>query len=471
MGWRVRAGSSDSAGPRRRPVLRVAVAAMVVLALGGSTGTAVTLTVPVLAGASSPGPLPVVRPVPVLGPLPVAAPAPTADGVNAELAPLITRRGLGTFTGVVTDPATGTVLWERSAGTALVPGSTGKLLTAAATLLTLNPTDRLVTRVVAGPESGTVVLVGGGDPTLTALAPGTQGVYPDPSRLTALADGVRAAGVPVTQVLVDTARYRGPTLAVGWDPADVRGGFVAPIQPVMVDGGRVDPLQQDGQRVVDPALAAGRALAGLLGADPATVAEGAATPGVDVLGTVTSAPVSDLVEHMVRSSDNVLAETLAREVAIARGSEPSFVGAAEATSAALAEAGFDTTGARMADASGLSTTDRVPASLLAALLTAAAGPVEGLGGRLRPIVTGLPVAGGEGTLDDRFAADSETAAGRGVVRAKTGTLTSVSSLAGVTTNADGRLLTFAFMSNGVNPAVVRPRLDAIATRLAGCGCR
>ena len=139
--------------------------------------------------------------------------------------------------------------------------------------------------------------------------------------------------------------------------------------------------------------------------------------------------------------------------------------------AALAEAGFDTTGARMADGSGLSTTDRVPARLLGALLTAAAAPAGGQGGQLRPILTGLPVAGGEGTLDDRFAADSETAAGRGVVRAKTGTLTAVSSLAGVTTDADGRLLAFALMTNGVNPAAVRPRLDAIATELARCGCR
>ena len=473
MGWRVRTGTGASTVPRRpRPVLRGAVAAMVVLALGGSAGTAVTLTAPVLVGTSSLAPLPaVVRPVPVLGPLPVAAPAPTADGVNAQLAPLITQRGLGTFTGVVADPATGTVLWERGSSTALVPGSTTKLLTAAATLLTLNPTDRLVTRVVAGQEPGTVVLVGGGDPTLTALAPGAQGVYPDPSRLTTLADGVRSAGVAVTQVLVDTTRYRGPTLATGWEPVDVRRGFVAPIQPVMVDGGRVDPTQQDGQRDTEPALAAGRALAGLLGLDSATVAEGTATAGATVLGTVTSAPISDLVEHVMRSSDNVLAETLAREVSIARGGEPTFVGAADATVAALAEAGFDTTGARMADGSGLSTTDRVPARLLGALLTAAAGPAGGQGGQLRPILTGLPVAGGEGTLDDRFAADSETAAGRGVVRAKTGTLTAVSTLAGVTTDADGRLLTFALMSNGVNPAAVRPRLDAIATELARCGCR
>ena len=51
------------------------------------------------------------------------------------------------------------------------------------------------------------------------------------------------------------------------------------------------------------------------------------------------------------------------------------------------------------------------------------------------------------------------------------TLTAVSTLAGVTTDADGRLLTFALMSNGVNPAAVRPRLDSIATELARCGCR
>jgi hypothetical protein len=62
-------------------------------------------------------------------------------------------------------------------------------------------------------------------------------------------------------------------------------------------------------------------------------------------------------------------------------------------------------------------------------------------------------------------------AGRGVVRAKTGTLTGVSSLAGITTDADGRLLVFAFMSNDVIPSVVRPRLDAIAAALSRCGCR
>ena len=470
------AGAPDGDVARPRRGLRRTATVLVALALAGSTGTATALTVPALTRPATPAPAPVVivAPVPVLGPLAGTAPSATAAGVGAVLDPLASARGLGEFTGSVTDPATGTLLWSRAAGTPLVPGSTVKLLTSAATLLTLDPTERLVTRVVAGPEPGTVVLVGGGDPTLTALPAEKVGVYPDPARLTALADAVRkAAPVPVRRVLVDTSRYRGPTVQATWDPVDVDGGFVTPIEPLMLDGGRKDPAEPDGARVFDPALTAGRALAGLLGADAGSVAEGTAAPGATVLGKVASAPVSDLVEHTIRTSDNVLAEMLAREVAIERKAEPSFEGAAAQTLLALSQAGFDTAGAELVDGSGLSTADRVPAQLLGAVLAEAAAPAQGARDTqfLRPIVTGLPVAGGDGTLADRFANGSPSASGRGVVRAKTGTLTGVSSLAGIVTDADGRLLVFALMSNGVNPGLVRPKLDAIAAQLGRCGCR
>ena len=470
------AGAPDGDVARPRRGLRRTATVLVALALAGSTGTATALTVPALTRPDTPAPAPVVivAPVPVLGPLAGTAPSATTAGVGAVLDPLASARGLGEFTGSVTDPATGTLLWSRAAGTPLVPGSTVKLLTSAATLLTLDPTERLVTRVVAGPEPGTVVLVGGGDPTLTALPAEKVGVYPDPARLTALADAVRkATPVPVRRVLVDTSRYRGPTMQATWDPVDVDGGFVTPIEPLMLDGGRKDPAEPDGARVFDPALTAGRALAGLLGADAGSVAEGTAAPGATVLGKVASAPVSDLVEHTIRTSDNVLAEMLAREVAIERKAEPSFEGAAAQTLLALSQAGFDTAGAELVDGSGLSTADRVPAQLLGAVLAEAAAPAQGARDTqfLRPIVTGLPVAGGDGTLVDRFANGSPSASGRGVVRAKTGTLTGVSSLAGIVTDADGRLLVFALMSNGVNPGQVRPKLDAIAAQLGRCGCR
>jgi D-alanyl-D-alanine carboxypeptidase/D-alanyl-D-alanine-endopeptidase (penicillin-binding protein 4) len=455
--------------------VRRTIAVVVVLAVAGAGGGAIALAGPTVVErlglvAPAPAPLP---PVPraALGPLPDAAPAPTSAGLSAALDQAAADMP-GRFAAVVLDPATGAELWGHTPERPLVPASTGKLLTTAAALLTLNPTDRLVTRVVAGPDPGTVVLVGGGDPTLTALPDAKDSLYPNAPTLDELADEVRdKATGPIRRVLVDTSRYTADGLAPGWSPGDIGGGYITPIEPVMLDGGRIDPRLPDGPRVEDPALTAGRALAVRLGTD--VVEKGTAAPGATGIAAVSSAPVNELAEHALRSSDNVLAEVLAREVAIAREVEPSFAGAAEATLAALRQAGLDPSGADLADGSGLSTENQVPARLLAEVLGAAAAPAQGpLDTQfLRPILTGLPVAGGEGTLDNRYASDGSAAAGRGVVRAKTGSLTGVSSLAGVVTDADGKLLVFTLMSNGASPGIVRPLHDAMAAVLSRCGCR
>lgn len=454
--------------------LRRAVVVVVVLALAGATGGAVALTAPVLLAQVRPAAAPALPPVParMLGPLPATAPAPTAAGLTSTLGPMADAMA-GDFTGTVLDPDTGKVLWQRDAATALAPGSTAKLITLAAALLTLDPTGTLTTKVVAGSTPGTVVLVGGGDPTLTALPQGKTGVYPDPARLTTLATRVKAAMPGITKVEIDTSRYTGPTSASGWDQADIAAGNFTPIEPLMLDGGRMDPGARDGARVDNPAEVAGLTFAKLLGLDQKTVDVVKTSPDATQIASVSSAPISDLVENTIQISDNVSAEVLARETAISRGGDPSFTGAVKETLAALSAAGLDPTGAVMSDGSGLSTDDRVPARLLGAILAAAAAPSQGPHDTefLRPIIAGLPVAGGDGTLDDRFTPDADSAAGRGVVRAKTGTLTNVSSLAGVVTDADGRLLVFAFMSNGVLPSKARPRLDDIAAKLSGCGCR
>ena len=456
--------------------LRRGAVILLVLALAGAAGGAISLAAPTLLGRLRPGPaVAAVPPAParVLGPLPAGASAPTAAGLARVLDPMADAMP-GRFAGTVLDPADGAVLWRRTPDRALAPGSTAKILTTAAALLTLNPTGTLVTRAVAGADPGAVVLVGGGDPTLTALPAGRTGVYPDPARLATLAAAVRSArhGTPVTSVGVDTGRYTGPTMAAGWDPADIAAGNITPIEPLMLDGGRIDPAQQDGARVDKPALTAGQAFATMLGADPGAVAEVRAEPGATVWGSVSSPPVSDLVENLIRSSDNVTAEVLARETALSRGGDPSFTGAVTETVAALSQAGIDAGGATLVDGSGLSTSDRVPATLLGSILAEAAAPAQGPQDTefLRPILSGLPVAGGDGTLDDRFAPEADSAAGRGVVRAKTGTLTGVSSLAGVVTDTDGRLLVFALMSNGTVPARTRPKLDDIAATLSRCGC-
>ena len=327
MGFGSRIGSTLRLSRAR---VRRTITVLVVLAVAAATGVAVSLTAPVLLvdlGLAEPQVIIAVPPpaLPELGALPGNAPRPTATGVAAAL-DADAEAMPGRFTGIVLDAAGGDPLWDRNADRGLVPGSTGKLLTAAAALLTLPPTGTFVTRVVAGPDPGTVVLVGGGDPTLTALPAGRDSVYPDAPRLADLAEQVRqAAPGPITAVLVDTGRYTGPTLADGWFAADIPGGYVAPIESLMVDGGRID------------AHVAGRPAGGRTrrrrpaGRSPAARRRpgrgrrpAAPPPDARELGSVSSAPVTELVEHLLRSSDNVLAEVLAREVALARGGEPSL---------------------------------------------------------------------------------------------------------------------------------------------------
>jgi D-alanyl-D-alanine carboxypeptidase/D-alanyl-D-alanine-endopeptidase (penicillin-binding protein 4) len=469
----------------------VVVAVLVVAAVVGlGVGLGFTTLTQQLAAASAPATMPPPAPLlprPALRPATDDGPAPTPAGVGAVLDPMIAPGGLGTLAGEVVDPATGVVLWQRHPTEALVPGSTAKLLTASAALLTLDHQERFHTTVLAGADPGTVVLRGGGDPTLSGVAHGAETGYPGAARLDDLVSQVRAAvHSPISRVLVDVSRYTGDALAPGWLPADVAGGYIAPIEPVMLDGGRADPHQDISPRAAKPATAAAAELARRLGADPDTVALGSAPPGAAVLGDVSSPTVQDLVATALRESDNVLAETLAREVAVKTGGQPSFAGASQAVLTVLARHGFDVSGAMLVDGSGLSTSDEVPATLLAALLSAAAAPDQpaGTAGRaanqatngvnqprtvaLRPLLVGLPVAGGSGTLADRYRGTS--APGRGWVRAKTGTLTGVNSLAGTVLDTDGRILVFALLSNGPNPASVRPRLDALAAELRSCGC-
>jgi D-alanyl-D-alanine carboxypeptidase/D-alanyl-D-alanine-endopeptidase (penicillin-binding protein 4) len=327
-------------------------------------------------------------------------------------------------------------------------------------------TDRFTTRVVAGSQPGVVVLVGGGDPTLSAARAGKPTRYAEAARITDLAARVRAslAGAPVDQVIVDDSAFTGPATAPGWDPADTPSSYASLITATMVDGGRDAP--DDEIRSAEPDLAAGNALAAELGG--AAVSRGSAPAGAKVLGQVRSAPVSVLIEQMVGPSDNVIAEVLARQVAIATHRPASFEGAAAAVSASLASAGIKI-GDGMVDGSGLSVQDRIPAAALSATLLAA---VDGEQSRLRPLLSGLSIAGWDGTLLDehRFSGSASIAAG--AVRAKTGTLTGVSGMAGLVTDADGRLLVFSFVADQApfqDPS--RVAVDNLVAALVRCGCR
>ncbi|MBH0781308.1 D-alanyl-D-alanine carboxypeptidase/D-alanyl-D-alanine endopeptidase [Nocardia bovistercoris] len=426
-----------------------------------------------------------VRPAPKLVPAPPTAPAPSSAGIAAALAPVVANPDLGAFTGVVTDADSGVTLWGADPTRPQIPSSTAKILTTAAALLTLPSDQRVVTKVVAGASPNEAVLVGGGDPTLTAQPDG-EGYYPGGARLSDLVDQIRTSGKPIDTVVVDVSAFAGATMAKGWDPIDIPEGSIAPIEAVMIDGGRLDPLVEYSPRTSTPALDAGRQLARALGLDPGRVRLGTAAAGAAELASVRSAPLRDRLRDMMVHSDNVLAETIGREVAVVTGHEPSFEGAVTAVGDTLRKAGFDLTGTSMYDSSGLSVDDRIPARVLDSILataaradgdsaagrdavaTAARPETDRLTATLAPLLDDLPVAGATGSLTSRYVNANRGAAGW--VRAKTGTLTVASALVGYVLDRDGRVLTFALMSNDRPPEVSRPALDAVAGTLRNCGC-
>jgi D-alanyl-D-alanine carboxypeptidase/D-alanyl-D-alanine-endopeptidase (penicillin-binding protein 4) len=396
-------------------------------------------------------------------------PAPGPSGVSAALAGALADPALGGHVlARVVEADTGTVLYAGDATTGTAPASTAKLLTAAAVLSVHARTDRFRTSVVAGPP-GTVVLVGGGDPTLTAAPAGTSGAYAGAARISDLAAQLAAAKVDVTRIVVDGSLFDGPQVSPDWVPGDAPSSYASPITALMVDGGRDAP--GDTNRSAAPDLAAGRALAAALGRPDLPVARGTAPAGAARLATVESAPVSQLVEQMLQLSDNVIAECLGRQVALAQSQPATFTGAASAIRAVLARLGVDV-GTGMRDASGLAPGDRLTVSTLTDVLRLVAGTAHP---ELRPVLTGLPVAAWSGTLADRYLPGTSGADGAGVVRAKTGTINAVSALAGLVHDRDGHLLAFAFIADrvalGDGPsAAAEAALDAAVARLADCGC-
>lgn len=418
------------------------------------------------AGADAPPPAPAPAVLAPTAVLEATAPVPTEAGLRTELASLLRRAKLGTASAVVMDATSGEVLFGRSESRPAIPASTIKLLTAAAALDALGPKATISTRAVVddlGARTPVVTLVGGGDATLARSGKRY-------ASLSSLADQVVDA-LPVDAIALrfDASAFTGPGLESSWPASFPRAGIVAPVSALMVDHGRVNP--RGATRTSRPARQAAQVFAELLaerGVRVDSVKAGRAASGADLIGEVRSPSIAVLVQDMLTDSDNDIAESLARLVAIKTGTSADFSGAGEAVADVARQLGLPTQGLRIADGSGLSGRNRVAPLTLGSVLVKAA---QGEDPDLSVINGGLAVAGLTGTLADRFTAPQARAA-LGIVRAKTGTLTGVSSLAGTVRDADGRMLTFAVIGNGVrSSASARGALDVIAARLAECGCR
>lgn len=452
---------------RRSTHVVIGVSVLVLVAVVVAAAALLTGSKTTEASALPAAPAPVTAD-PEVVPVPDAASEPTPEGLASALAVALADPNLGKLTGRISDAITGEELWSQDPLLPMQPASTNKVLTAAAALLTLDRTARLETTVVtSASRPGVITLVGGGDPTLSAAPVGVDTWYRDAARISDLADQVRASGTEVTAVEVDTSYYSGPLMAPGWDPLDISYGDIAPIVPVMLDGGRTQPVSVDSYRSTTPASDAGRALAVALDVNPSTVtlATSPVSGGTEI-ASVQSPPLMERLREMMNSSDNVMAETIGREVAAELGEPRSFTGSVDAVLEALTAADVDTVGAFLVDSSGLSVDNLLTAETLDEVIGAAAGTATPA---LRPLVDLLPIAGGSGTLSNRYLDTEIDRAAAGWLRAKTGSLTGTNALAGIVTDSAGRVLTFALISNDAGPTG-RLAIDALAATLRTCGC-
>ncbi|MGL5825312.1 MAG: D-alanyl-D-alanine carboxypeptidase/D-alanyl-D-alanine endopeptidase [Nocardioides sp.] len=390
-----------------------------------------------------------------------------------------------------------------SAGTGAVrPASTMKVLTAIAALDALGPEHTFETRVAlvggsatpppgdgtgpgsVGPDSvgpggvgagkggpSTLVLIGGGDPLLASQP--SRDDYPVRADLGALArrtaTALTTAGIGQVRLRYDDSLFAGPVGSPTWPEDYLRDDIVAPITALWVDEGRSG---QSFGRVDDPSAVAAQVFAMFLqraGVEVMSAPTSGATPvGARDIASVTSPPLSQIVEHVLEVSDNEGAEVLAHHVGIAVASDGSFEGGARGVATRLSALGIPLRGAKIVDGSGLSRAARLRPETLVAALQLASRPDRP---QLRSVVTGLPVAAYTGSLTYRFADGS--AAGRGRVRAKTGTLTGVHGLAGIATGLDGQSYAFTIIADRVaGPRQVAARLtiDRLAAQLAACRC-
>ncbi len=393
----------------------------------------------------------------------------------------------------------GRVLFGANARTAVKPASVEKLVIASTALDVLGPDYRYQTTVAAAaaPAAGGIVdgdlwLIGAGDPSLRTsdLASGARSLE---------RDGVRRIDGGVA---VDASAFKGPEINPLWNPADANEDYQVAVSAISLDE---DTIEFDVHATTPGAPASirqnpwsgslhatGEVLTAPVTADPDVIVAALAVPNhFDLSGVVPvgqtdrewvpvhgmahyagavfaqllhehgivtvlpartgAAPASHVVlwdhpskplrvleHHMLYYSDNHYADQLLRTIGlVAEGTGDDAHGLAVERSD-LHSRGISTPGMRLVDGSGLAEANRIASITLAQILTRALSlPAE------RGFYDLLPAGGKSGTVKGY-----DFTAARGRVRAKTGHLTGVSSLAGYVVSRRHGIVSFAFMIDG-----------------------
>ena len=303
----------------------------------------------------------------------------------------------------------------------LRPASTMKVVTAIAAIDRLGGSFQFKTTlsytgaIEDGVLNGDVYLVGGFDPRFNSDDMGS------------FVDGIRRMGIDTIRgrIVADKSMKDADMLGEGWcwdDDNPVLSPLLISRRDVFVKR-FVDRLRDEGV-VVEADTVAGR--------QPV---------GAYEVGTRTHT-IDQVLMPMMKESDNLCAEALFYQLGASTGAHPATARDARTVVRRLVEkVGLRPSDYRIADGSGLSLYNYVTAELEVMLLRYAYQNTN----IYMHLLPSLPVAGEDGTLRRRMRGTFTS----GNVKAKTGSVTAISSLAGYCTAANGHVLCFAIINQGI----------------------
>lgn len=431
---------------------------------------------PGAAGAPPATPVPSAPPAPAQ-PAPAAPPAPpVANPIVVERARHLVGMAGRHDIGVLVVDVNGAVVVDYHANDPFVPASTAKMITAAAALVKLGPEYRYQTRLLApnrpdanGVLHGDLVLVGSGDPVLAS--PMFQEARPDRpvTPLSTLADAVQGAGIRhVTGGIIgDSSVFGYEPTAPGWKSGHFAEGSAVRVSGLTVNGGRSlwrGLFGIESAPIGDPSREAADVLQALLGQRGITFGKRGASstvpmPAREHIGQVTSPPLWQILQYMVQTSDNQIADGVFRTLGAVTGN-PTWQGSTDEVHRSLQRIGVNPTGLALTDGSGLSRQNRVTPAMLTQVDAEMTKSANG-----RVWLDLMAVVGHSGTLRNRLVGTPAQYR----VRGKTGTLDDVRALSGVVLSDAGARYRFAVIGNGLDESgiiTVRQLQDDLARVLA-----
>ena len=356
---------------------------------------------------------------------------------------------------LIVDPATGDTLYSKNAGKLFMPASNQKIITGAVALAQLGPDYRYTTvigkrgSVRNGVLSGDLLVIGDGDPTISDRVKGSAAEAMD-----AIADSIKARGITrITGALRQGGNaFPDSIYGYGWEWDDLKTSSGAPVDELLYNEGMVQRATKiDGRDTIvavatrTPGYAYLSALYLALNKRGVVVdslvaldVDSLAAP-FDTLYAFQSPPLSEILKHFLKPSQNQIGEILLKTLGREKGGAGIADSGAVVVRKQLADWGVDSTGAVVYDGSGLSRHNLVTPETIVKTLVA----------MMRDSTTfavfydALPVAGVDGTIRSRM----KGTAAENNLHAKTGSLEFVRSLSGYVSTPSDDLIIFSFLSN------------------------